>query len=160
IPALVTGRLVAEAQPSSCNELMIKFDGASEPVGWSTQPNVFSRAREIGGASAVVGWYHPYCRVIGGDLTRCTFTAVANEMDAGGQGDHRSMIEHLRMVGDAAQVIRTVLPVAMKYGERWEIDSAESLNRIAQESAGAPPDGSLSLVMVNFPAPHSPSLSD
>jgi Sulfatase len=160
IPALVTGRLVAEAQPSSCNELMIKFDGASEPVGWSTQPNVFSRTREIGGASAVVGWYHPYCRVIGGDLTRCSFTAVANEMDTRGQRVSGSMLEHFRMVGAAAQVFRQVLPDSMKYGKRWEIDYVESLKRIAQESAAAATDGALSLVMVHFPAPHFPCLYD
>jgi hypothetical protein len=65
IPALVTGRLVSEARPSSYNELMITFDGASEPVSRSTQPNVFSRTRAIGGSVAVVGWYHPYCRVLG-----------------------------------------------------------------------------------------------
>jgi len=160
IPALVTGRLVAEAQPSSCNELMIKFDGASGPVGWSTQPNVFSRAREIGGAAAVVGWYHPYCRVIGGDLTRCSFTVVANELDTRGQRVSRSMLEHFRMVGGAAQVIRQVLPKSMRSGKRWEIDYVESLKRIAQESAAAATDSALSLVMIHFPAPHFPCLYD
>ncbi|HMB29959.1 MAG TPA: sulfatase-like hydrolase/transferase [Blastocatellia bacterium] len=160
IPALVTGRLVAEAKPSSCNELMVKFDGASEPVGWSTQPNVFSRTREIGGAAAVVGWYHPYCRVIGGDLTRCSFAAVANEMDTRGQRVSRSMLEHFRMVGAAAQVIRQVLPKSMRSGKRWEFDYVESLKRIAQESAAAATDGALSLVMIHFPAPHFPCLYD
>jgi hypothetical protein len=160
IPALVTGRLVAEAHPSSCNELMIKFDGASEPVGWSTQPNVFSRTREIGGGAAVVGWYHPYCRVIGGDLTRCSFTAVANEMDTRGQRVSRSMLEYFRMVGAAAQVIRHVLPKSMQSDKRWEFDYVEGLKRIARESAAAATDSALSLVLIHFPAPHFPYLYD
>jgi Sulfatase len=160
IPALVTGRLVAEAQPSSCNELMIKFDGASEPVGWSTQPNVFSRTREIGGAAAVVGWYHPYCRVIGGDLTRCSFTVVANEMDSRGQRVSRSMLEHFRMVGAAAQVFRQVLPQSMRSDKSWKFDYVEGLKRIARESAATATDSALSLVMIHFPAPHFPCLYD
>ena len=160
IPALVTGRLVAEAQPSSCNELMVKFDGASEPVGWSTQPNVFSRTREIGGAAAVVGWYHPYCRVIGGDLTRCSFTVVANEMDTRGQRVSTSMLEHFRMVGAATQVIRQAIPKSMRSYKRWEFDYVEGLKRMSQEGAAAATDGALSLVLIHFPAPHWPCLYD
>ena len=160
IPALVTGRLVADAQPSSYNELMIKFDGAGEPAPWSAQPNVFSRAREIGGAAAVVGWYHPYCRVIGGDLARCSFTVVANEMDARGQCVSRSMLEHFRMIGAAAQVIRQVLPKSLKSEKSSEFNYVASLKRIAQESAAAAADGALSLVMVHFPAPHWPCMYD
>jgi len=161
IPALVTGRLVADAQPSSYNELMIKFDGAGEPAPWSAQPNVFSRAREIGGAAAVVGWYHPYCRVIGGDLTKCSFTVIANEMDARGQCVSRSMLEHFRMVGAAAQVIRQVLPKSLKSEKSREFNNyVEGLKRVAEESAAAAADGALSLVMVHFPAPHWPCMYD
>lgn len=161
IPALVTGSLVADAQPSSYNELMIKFDGAGEPAPWSAQPNVFSRAREMGGATAIVGWYHPYCRVIGGDLTKCSFTVVANEMDARGQCVSRSMLEHFRMVGAAAQVIRQVLPKSLKSEKSREFNNyVEGLKRIAEESAAAAADGALSLVMVHFPAPHWPCMYD
>jgi len=145
---------------SALDGLMIKFDGAGEPVGWSTQPNVFSRTREIGGAAAVVGWYHPYCRVIGGDLTRCSFAVVANEMDTRGQRVSRSMLEHFRMVGAAAQVIRQVLPKSMQSDKRWEFDYVEGLKRIAQESAAAATDSALSLVLIHFPAPHFPCLYD
>jgi hypothetical protein len=160
LPALVTGRLVAEARPSSYNELALTFDGAAGPVGWSTQPNVFSRARAIGASSAVVGWYHPYCRVIGGDLTRCSFTVVANETDRLSQRVSQSMIAHFRTLGRDAPVIRQVLPESVKVGARWELTYIESLKRISRESAAAAADGSLSLVMIHFPAPHFPSQYD
>ncbi|HZF40376.1 MAG TPA: sulfatase-like hydrolase/transferase [Blastocatellia bacterium] len=160
IPALVTGRLVAVAQPSSYNELALTFDGAGSPAPWSTQPNVFSRARAIGAGSAVVGWYHPYCRVIGGDLTRCSFTVVANETDRLSQRVSQSMLEHFRTLGRGAPVIREVLPESVKVGKRWELAYAESLKRISQESAAAAADGALSLVMIHFPAPHFPCQYD
>src|SRR5262249_13365534 len=136
IPALVTGRLVAEAQPSSYNELTLTFDDASEPAPWSTQPNVFSRAREIRANSAVVGWYHPYCRVIGADLTKCSFTAVANEMDRRTRSVSQSMFEHFRMISlITAPVVREVLPKSFKSDKRWEFDYVKSLKRITQEGS-------------------------
>jgi hypothetical protein len=160
IPALVTGRLVADAQPSSHADLALTFDGAREPVGWSAQPNVFSRAREIGARSAVVGWYHPYCRVIGSDLTSCSFNVVANETERLNQGLSQSMLEHFRTLGRAAPVIREVLPKSFKNGKRWEIAYIESLKRMSQESAAVAADGAFSLVMIHFPAPHFPCQYD
>jgi hypothetical protein len=160
LPALITGRLVAEAVPSSYNELALKFDGADSPAPWSAQPNVFSRAREIGAKTAVVGWYHPYCRVIGGDLTRCSFTVVANDMDRLNQRLSQSMIEHFRALGRAAPVIREVLPKSVKTGERWESSYVESLERMSRESAAAATDGALSLILIHFPAPHFPCQYD
>jgi Sulfatase len=160
LPALVTGRLVAEARPSSYDELTLKFDGASEPAPWSAQPNIFSRTRAIGGSAAVVGWYHPYCRVIGADLTRCSFTVIANEMDTRNQRLSKSMLEHFRMVSRAAPVIREVLPKSFKSDKSWEFDYVESLKRIGQESAVVAVDGALSLIMIHFPAPHWPCLYD
>jgi hypothetical protein len=170
IPALVTGRLVSKAMPSSYNELALTFDSAGEPrpepepqpqpQPWSAQPNVFSRAREIGAKSAVVGWYHPYCRVIGADLTRCSFTVVANETDRLNQRLSQSMIEHFRTLGRAMPLIREVLPKSVKAGPRWEFDYVESLKRMNQEAAEAATDGALSLVMFHFPAPHFPCQYD
>jgi sulfatase-like protein len=166
IPALVTGRLVADALPSSYNELALTFGEAGQtqppqpPQSWSAQPNVFSRAREIGVKSAVVGWYHPYCRVIGADLDRCSFTVVANETDRLNQRLSQSMIEHFRTLGRAAPVIREVLPKSVKSGAGWQSTYVWDLKRMTQESAAAATDGSLSLVMIHFPAPHFPCQYD
>jgi hypothetical protein len=160
IPALITGKLIAEAQPSSYDELALKFDGAREPVGWSAQPNVFSRAREIGAKSALVGWYHPYCRVIGGDLNNCSFNVVANETERLNQRLYQSMVEHFRTIGRAAPVIREVLPKTLKTGRRWELTYIDSLKWMSKESAAAAADGELSLVMIHFPAPHFPCQYD
>jgi hypothetical protein len=173
IPALVTGRLVTEARASNYNELMIKFDGASERVGWSTQPNVFSRTREIGGAAAVVGWYHPYCRVIGGDLTRCLFTGLVyeNELDVRNQSIPQSMLKHFRIAGLTAPMVHYVLPESLKSdlkfdlkfdhkSDKWKVAYIESMKRIAQEGAAAATDSAISLIMIHFPAPHFPYVYD
>ena len=173
IPALVTGRLVVDARASNYDELALTYDGASETAPWSRQPNIFSRTREIGGSSAVAGWYHPYCRVIGRDLTRCLFTGLVyeNEMDARNQRVSQSMLKHFRMVGLTAPVIRNILPESLKSdlnvdlnfnhkSDKWKFAYVESMKRITQEGAAAATDGALSLIMLHFPSPHFPYVYD
>jgi hypothetical protein len=173
IPALITGRLVADARASNYNELAVTYDGAVEPVGWSRQPNIFSSAREIGVRSAVVGWYHPYCRVIGGDLTRCLFTGLVyeNEMEGRNQRVSQSMLKHFLMVGLTAPVISHVLPKSLKSdlkvdlkfnhkSDKWKFAYVESMKRITQEGAAVATDDTLSLIMLHFPAPHFPYIYD
>ncbi len=161
LPALITGRLVSEARPSGYGELALKFDGANEPAPWSAQPNVFARARAIGATVGVVGWYHPYCRVFGNDLTRCSITAVANEMDARSRSLSRSMFEHLRMISlIGAPALREVLPKSIRSDKRMRLEYVESIKRIGQESAAAAADDGLSLALIHFPAPHWPCQYD
>ena len=69
MPALISGRLVTRAQPVSPSEVMLNFEGTTEAVPWSAQPNIFSRSIELGVNTGLVGWYHPYQRIIGKNLT-------------------------------------------------------------------------------------------
>ncbi len=70
LPSLITGRLVRSTELAGKNELLLNFaDGTRDK--FSEAPNVFSIIREARGNTAVVGWYHSYCRVIGKDLSAC-----------------------------------------------------------------------------------------
>ena len=71
VPALTTGRPVSFAAPVSHNELALTLPNRRGTVGWSTLPNVFSSARQLGLQTALVGWYHPYARVFAPDLDYC-----------------------------------------------------------------------------------------
>jgi hypothetical protein len=121
----------------------------------------------------MIGWFHPYCRVIGGDLNRCLFTGVAfeNEDDARIRRVSQSMLKYFRMVGFAAPGIRQILPANLKSSlkfdlkldhnsERTKVNHVKSLKRIAHEGASAAADGALSLVMIHFPIPHYPYIYD
>jgi hypothetical protein len=71
IPALVTGRQVADTKPSSSRELMLRFSGTKHFVHWSKQSTVFSEATSQGFHVSVVGWFHPYCEVLRGQMDEC-----------------------------------------------------------------------------------------
>jgi hypothetical protein len=98
MPSLTTGRLVARVSPESADELFLQFHGGEERVGWSTQPNVFTRAREAGANTAVVGWFHPYCRLFGGAVTACFWDSLKTpESHAAGVSDRTLVDTHQRM---------------------------------------------------------------
>jgi hypothetical protein len=71
LPALLTGQLISAVKPVGPEELMLTIPARQATVGWSRQPDIFSDARAAGFNTALVGWYHPYCRVIGDRLTSC-----------------------------------------------------------------------------------------
>jgi hypothetical protein len=77
LPALITGRYVIDAKPASRSELNITYADTTAPVGWSSQPTVFSRARELGFNTALVGWYHPYSRLFPSSLNFCAWYPYA-----------------------------------------------------------------------------------
>lgn len=80
MPSLIIGKTVRAASPVRPDEMMITLNGSTEQIVWSTQPNVFSQARAAGFNTAMVGWYHPYCRVIGGNLTSCFWEPVVDRV--------------------------------------------------------------------------------
>ncbi|HXE89544.1 MAG TPA: sulfatase-like hydrolase/transferase [Terriglobales bacterium] len=73
MPALFTGKLVARTEPRGSDELLLWFGDekgnvADQPRPWTAEPGIFARARN----TALIGWYHPYCRVLRG-LSQCAW---------------------------------------------------------------------------------------
>jgi hypothetical protein len=71
MPALFTGLPVTAAVPAHADDLALTVAGRPDTRLWSQQETIFRRLRAAGGDSALVGWYHPYDRVVGADLTAC-----------------------------------------------------------------------------------------
>ncbi len=160
IPALITGRIVAEARPASANDLLIRFAGSTDEVPWSEQENAFSRARAIGVNCGLVGSYHPYCRVLGAELAECAWqqwrrnvsfdalgtmlTQSAQVVEALPGSRHIGLNQSLRtLLGDALGPTRRSLAI------RAYQDSLVSVKRIVNR-----PD--LGLIFVHLPVPHPP----
>jgi hypothetical protein len=72
MPALISGRRISAAEPDGC-DLGLTLADTGVAVEWSALASVFSRAREIGVNTALVGWYHPYARLLGGSLNYCSW---------------------------------------------------------------------------------------
>jgi hypothetical protein len=71
VPSLLSGQVYGHAESADASTLLVQPAGSEALVSWRDQPNIFRRARELGVNATLVGWHHPYCRVLGDSLTRC-----------------------------------------------------------------------------------------
>ena len=165
--ALLSGQLVSRAKPLDADELMVTFAWTREAVRWSTQPNVFSKAREAGFSSAVVGWYLPYCRMITDSLTSCSWQQyyvdrVMTVPDC--------MVAQIQNVVARLQNAMEVTPFG-KLGltRRIMTQGDPRLTRekhldayltILHDAKKAATDPDLDLVLVHWPIPHPPGIYD
>ena len=76
IPSLLIGRPVKAAQAEGPSELLLGFESSEATRPWSGEASVLSRARELGMSTAIVGWHHPYCRILTSQLDHCSFEPV------------------------------------------------------------------------------------
>jgi hypothetical protein len=153
MPALITGRLVSAAHEISPNELSLTFADENKLVPWSRQPNIFSRVQALGGTTAIVGWHHPYCRVIGNSLTQCWWDVTEAE-------DHHSP-RFCQSMGDyalrslyTAPLLREVLARQVRRHKRVEVDYVEFLERVRAHAKEIAAESSLSLTLLHLPIPH------
>ena len=75
MPALITGRRLTAVEHDDC-ELALTLADSGATTDWNAMPSVFSEARELACNTALVGWYHPYSRVLGGSLNYCSWYAM------------------------------------------------------------------------------------
>ena len=162
--ALLSGQLVSRSKPLDADELLITFAGTREAVRWRTQPNVFSKAREAGFSSAVVGWYFPYCRMITDSLTSCSWQVGVGPLDDRGMTVSDCMVAQI-------QNVMEVTPFAAQLGltRRLFTEGRARLTRekhldaylaILHDAKEAATDPDLDLVLVHWPIPHPPGIYD
>jgi len=71
LPSLISGRAFSRADMVDARTLRVFPEGAAQGLIWKDQPNVFKQARELGVNTEIVGWHHPYCRILGDQVTHC-----------------------------------------------------------------------------------------
>jgi hypothetical protein len=161
LPSLLTGRIIQSAKRTVPNDLLLTFADSKKTEPWSTQPNVFQRARQLGVNAAIVGFYHPYPRILGGDVMQSfsLSSLTTHEDDIYWQGIggldklaltieeslHRiPLIERSGLLGER----RTKRTFRILYLET----RAEALKSLQNRNAG--------LLLLHLPIPHPPAIFD
>jgi hypothetical protein len=168
LPALITGRLISKSHRTAANELMLTFADNNQTAPWSTQPNVFSRAKEMGFNSALAGWYHPYCRIIGKSLSRCSWET----MSAAFLPDEAiaSLVSRSRKVGVGTSMLgigeTALMPelvrvfMESRQGRVSRSHDFENYTNIHREAMRWVGDADLQLILLHYPIPHPPGIYD
>ncbi|MGH7569711.1 MAG: alkaline phosphatase family protein [Gemmatimonadales bacterium] len=147
LPALITGQAIETAAPAGAAELRLRRVGAAvgDVRDWSREPNLFGRARDLGINAGLVGWYHPYCRVVAAALTRCHWEPYFDVIGQDGRATlGGTMVAQLRSLSPWDRRRRHV----------------ESYRRILAQATAAATDAELGLVFVHWPVPHHPYIYD
>jgi len=149
LPSLINGSVVSDAKPGGPDELMITYAGSGGPVPWSAQPTVFSRVRDAGFNTALVGSYHPYCRVLGSSLTFCSQSFVA-------ASEPGSTLPVLLV--DGFRGIVGTFPVAGRLPRFESVcrQGREMYLRVLQDARKVAVDPAFGLAFIHWPVPHSP----
>jgi hypothetical protein len=169
MPTLMTGKQVTAAQPASANELLITYAGAGEAVPWSREPNIFSLARERGINTALLGWYHPYCRMFGHLLNYCSWEPIETRYGTDPNGGWEPELGWLEVLIDT-------IPFASRLDLRHRLEKAFHFPgatkydipalfiprylRMLPQAQILVTDPSLGLILIHWPVPHPPAIYD
>jgi hypothetical protein len=146
IPALLTGRLIAEAQAKDDDELQIRFSGEKARRDFRSTYNIITEALLGGHRVGIAGWYHPYGRLFPqtDNLTARSFGFPPF------QGFRSEMIPDAL----AAQLQFLISPIYI-----WQLyrDLHIQLHAAALDGVG---DAALDLVFLHYNVPHLPGIYD
>ena len=140
MPGLTIGREVRRNRIISSSELA--FDGIPR---WSQTDTVFARARSLGFSTALVGWFHPYGRVLGHQLDRCEWVPY-------------SPLELERGLTFKEAAINQLCSIVPQFQQR----RLHIKNFMAAETAAVKflTDSPAALTLLHLPGPHLPGIYD
>ena len=163
VPSLIDGRIYPRVDLVSLDTLRLFPEGSKNPVSWRDETNVFQRARRLGVNTALTGWHHPYCRVIGDSLTQCFDVpngqppaALLREISMAEEGPLKGTVflfrlqwvnlkEMLHLGGDTPVTLRD---------EFLQQRQQKIYFEIREHGFAAAADPQLGLVFLHFPIPH------
>jgi hypothetical protein len=175
MPALITGKLVAEAHPEGPDKLMIKFGDDLPAVSWKNQPNIFSSVRALRLNTALFGWYHPYCRIFGDQLTKCDSkgSQVSGMADVerilrGGKlappnatNDlFQSLWQDLRTTAFSVPIVTLVVRPHLDTEELARKRAVLVFNDTFQETVEAANNPEIGFILSHWSIPHAPNIYD
>jgi hypothetical protein len=111
MPALIAGRDLAAVQVTGPSQLLLKPAEGEGLLDWRSVPSVFSRARELGANTALVGWYHPYARILGRALSYCVWFPYPTSELARGRTYGQAMAQELLAMFGTFEVRRLFIEV-------------------------------------------------
>jgi hypothetical protein len=160
LPSLLTGQPVKAVEPQGPDQLALTFESGEKEI-FGRSMNLFRRARGLGGNTALVGWYLPYCRILAQDLCDCLWEPFFRP-------DWHFAEDPPRLLPIALAQWRTLffaLPLVKNLDQHAiEEDTHLWMHAIAQHllsrALRVVGDPRLNLVVLHLPMPHEPGIFD
>jgi Sulfatase len=161
VPALLTGKRLSRAKPANPSDLTITLADSGRVVRWGRQANVFSAARSIGLNTALIGWYFPYSRMIGDNLTIC-----ASFSDDGTPTLRQTFVEQIESMLNTNPVVSILGTAVGVINDREARERRDRLNHttafegVLGDTKTVAVDPGVQLIFAHFPIPHPPYIYD
>lgn len=159
VPSLLYGKFLVQEEAEDAKTQRLEFVPPRSPIGAEDNEvlgdagNVFERGRARGWNSAVAGWYLPYCRVFGSQLTDCYWDIRYIPAYAASRSFREGAIDETRMLFETTvfSPFGAALVDAKHFAEYQAILTAGK--RYAA-------DASIGLAFIHFNVPHGPYFYD
>ncbi len=163
MPALINGEVYSSTAIAGAGRLLLTKPGGI-PRPWAARQTVFWDLTAAGVRTALVGWFHPYCRIFGNAVTDCTSIPATNtallirEAYAGQIGVWRSASYLLRSQLKLLPLApRGLAPGLIALGGAQQLTEYRQIHRAAMQYALSP---SVGFLMVHYPIPHPYGIYD
>lgn len=143
MPALISGRRFSSVAVRNRSDLSLTLADTGVTTNWSELPSVFDGARALGLNTAVVGWYHPYGRVLGRSLNYCSCYPLPPSEPARAPTFGTSMAREIACLSGS-------LYLRHVYADLCRGSIADSLSVVTNSTYG--------LVLLHLPPPHKPAI--
>ncbi len=164
VPSLLSGRVFVRTELKDAATLQVYPEDSGRGFSWRDEPNVFKEARTLGANSELVGWHHPYCRVIGDDVVRCLdvpgghpTAALLPELVASEEGVFKMVGLLYRMqIASVAEIIgiHRMSSAENLEGEFVQRRQLQQYFQIRDRAYASATDPRIDFLFAHFPAPH------
>ncbi len=165
VPSLLSGTIFERAELRDATTLEVLPEGSKTEANWRDEPNVFKRARAARLNAALIGWHHPYCRILGDELVKCVAVpsgdptpSMLRETSAGEIGALRSIpLLFAVQWTNLRDVFRTGPSESESAGERDEYAQQRQQRqyfKIRDLVYATASDPNIDLLFAHFPLPH------
>ncbi len=170
MPALLSERALKRVELRGTSDLTLWPESGEPAVAWHSQPTVFQHAREKGLNSAVLGWHHPYCRVLNEWVSDCYWETswhggedLETEVHARRIGFFKTMLFLLEWKGeDMLYALNLEFESRAVAAVQHSVQQEQlgMFKRIREHAVKAVTNPDLDLVVVHWPTPHPYAIYD
>ncbi len=162
VPSMFLGQTITDTRLDTAT-LFFKTKDNSRWTNFQSQPNVFRRARAQGFNTGLSGWHHPYCRILGSDLSDCSW-------ENGGWTNNfvERYLRRSSFLTRAVYLARWQAALFAGYGDFFAPDivtffresNVDVARYVTENAERMLADQKLNLVFLHFPVPHPPGIWD
>ncbi|MEN6532013.1 MAG: sulfatase-like hydrolase/transferase [Bryobacteraceae bacterium] len=153
VSSLTTGRLVSDVKVTGTNDLRLMFAGGTESARWRDCSTVFSDAQSLGLKTAIVGWFLPYSRALGGDVTTCWWWEMSLQHNSTGERFSEIAPNQALSLFETTQLAPWGQSRAVK-------NHVQVYHEMIERALSVVTDPSYRVIFLHLPVPHSPHAYD